>query len=228
VAAGGGGHVPGIKHGDADLSGRSAALADGSLARCVGFRGRDGDQPRRIVVQWLHRRRHPLRSADRLPHPAAAQEVHPRPANGRPMVWRCLRQGRNGPGEDRGRGHVPDLGGHLAVGGNTENIDGEWPRGTLIPGRLGVARPLVFTRSVSMSHRLGSRFVLALPLRARAALADGCNKGPDTPAGTQTSNGPGKESSPGKEATSAKADFTLTSEQLAKEFETDKEAALKK
>jgi hypothetical protein len=79
-----------------------------------------------------------------------------------------------------------------------------------------------------MNHRLRSRFVLALALLASAALAGGCNKGPDTPAGMQTSNGPGKESSPGKEETSAKADFTLTSEQLAKEFETDKEAALKK
>ena len=79
-----------------------------------------------------------------------------------------------------------------------------------------------------MNHRPVSRLGLALALLTSAMLAGGCDKGSTTPANTQASGGPGKEPAPSKEAAPAKADFSLTSEQIAKEFETDKDAALKK
>jgi hypothetical protein len=63
------------------------------------------------------------------------------------------------------------------------------------------------------------RLVLAPALLASAVLAGGCRQSPTT-ADNRTA-----PSTAGKEQTPAKVDFSLTSEQLAKEYETDRTAA---
>lgn len=73
-----------------------------------------------------------------------------------------------------------------------------------------------------MSNRSVSRLVLGLALLGSAILAIGCGK--DAPA-PETKDGSGDT---GKDKTSAKVDFTLTSAQLAKDYETDRAAANKK
>jgi hypothetical protein len=76
-----------------------------------------------------------------------------------------------------------------------------------------------------MSYCSSRFFVLAFAAMAGAALASGCDKASTTPSNSNASGGRLKDTAPVKETASAKADFSLTSEQLAKEFETDKGVA---
>ncbi|HKB38765.1 MAG TPA: hypothetical protein VKD72_20145 [Gemmataceae bacterium] len=73
-----------------------------------------------------------------------------------------------------------------------------------------------------MSNRSVSRLVLGLALLGNVLLAAGCGKDPPAPANKDGSGDAGKEK------TADKVDFTLTSEQLAKDYETDSAAANKK
>jgi len=73
-----------------------------------------------------------------------------------------------------------------------------------------------------MSNRSVSRLVLGLAFLVSVLLAAGCGKDPPAPV---NKNGSGDA---GKDKTADKVDFTLTSEQLAKDYETDSAAANKK
>jgi hypothetical protein len=73
-----------------------------------------------------------------------------------------------------------------------------------------------------MSNRSVSRLVLSMALLVSAMLAVGYSKDPPGP---QKKGGSGET---GKDKASEKVDFTLTSEQIAKDYETDSAAANKK
>src|SRR5262245_34163805 len=73
-----------------------------------------------------------------------------------------------------------------------------------------------------MSNRSVSRLVLGLALLGSVLLAAGCGKDPPAPTNKDGSGDAGKDK------TADKVDFTLTSEQLAKDYETDGAAANKK
>jgi hypothetical protein len=73
-----------------------------------------------------------------------------------------------------------------------------------------------------MNHHPISRLPLALVLLAGVTLASGCNKGSATHSSTTSSADSGKGQTP------TNVDFTLTSEQLAREFDSDKVDAEKK
>src|SRR6266545_3005516 len=73
-----------------------------------------------------------------------------------------------------------------------------------------------------MSNRSVSRLVLGLALLGSAMLAVGCSKDPPPPVNKDGSGDAGKDQ------TADQVDFTLTSEQLAKDYETDSAAANKK
>lgn len=73
-----------------------------------------------------------------------------------------------------------------------------------------------------MSNRSISRLVLGLALLGSVMLVVGCSKDPPAP---EKRDGSGDA---GKDKTSDKVDFTLTSEQLGKDYETDSAAANKK
>jgi hypothetical protein len=73
-----------------------------------------------------------------------------------------------------------------------------------------------------MSNRSVSRLVFGVALLGSVLLVAGCGRDPPAPA---NKDGPGDA---GKEKTADKVDFTLTSEQLAKDYETDSAAANKK
>jgi hypothetical protein len=93
-------------------------------------------------------------------------------------------------------------------------------QGALAAGhRRSYEANIVRTGGPSMRNRPLCRLVFAPALLASVLLAGGCSQGPTAPEKTPTSGKAAEEQTPGK------VDFTLTSEQLARDYETDRAAA---